>query len=235
MRVEATSIIQWSLCLFLSVPIHGFDAFWEPLLQTLNQERICEGETGLDASVDLLAPRIDAETAKLLWPGTGSAHALSLAEAVLNTIATHPVTSPSNAHQYDKGEQIGFCFGRALAVHYLLLKAGVSPCDIFKIFAMGALMVHHQIWHFHVAVVVRDAEHGLFVVDPSFAQVLSITVWMKEVERYDMKYPHPTTKFYMTDPRKFLPSPGPYDAAIMGGPLLCDYFTLLGHLLAQDF
>jgi len=263
-RLAAAPIIFLQACLFLSGEIRAqekhhsdFNDVWAVLIDTLNQEQSGCDNIGVDPSIDLFSQNqkelkqigpqeaskgIEAMNNAMLESLRSSTHgnidvslgASPIPAAVLREFDSNPVLSLANIHRFENGEQIGFCFGRALALHYLLLKAGVSSCDIYKIFAIGNLMFNYQIWHFHVAVLIRDAANGFVVVDPSFGQPLSVDDWMKSVEKHDIKYPRSQTRFYVTDPRKLVPSAGVYDAQTLGGPILREYFTFLGsYLLAR--
>lgn len=163
---------------------------------------------------------------------SADAEQLRKMQGVIDEIEAHPVTSSDAVHDFEDGTQIGFCFGRALMAHYLLLKADLQQVDMRKVFVIGELMVNRQMWNFHVAVMVRDSRSGWIVVDPLQRKPLSLSEWVTVMKSYDIKFPFSRTRFYVTDVRKFLPSSGVYDRDAFSHPSLRLYFDLLGHSLA---
>ncbi|RYZ49998.1 MAG: hypothetical protein EOP07_23595, partial [Proteobacteria bacterium] len=148
----------------------------------------------------------------------------SLAKSVLKNVQNNPVAKLEASQNYDPSGQLGFCFGRALLVHYELLKAGVKQQDIAKIFVAGQLRVAHQIWNFHVAVMVRDAKHGFIVIDPLYDEPMSLKAWSELVASYDMKGTLSRARFYSSDPRRFLPSGERYGMEQFENKYLKKYF-----------
>lgn len=149
------------------------------------------------------------------------------AEDALRFVMEKSVSAPKNIANFEEGDQIGFCFGRALMLHYLLLRAGVLPKDLAKIFAVGTFNVGDQFWRFHVAVMV-NAEEGLLIVDPLYGNVATLDEWTSNVSSLDINYPYPRARFYITDAKKFMPQAGVYDLSLMGTPALKAYFFALG-------
>lgn len=148
-----------------------------------------------------------------------------IAQRILNIIETNNITSSKNTYEFDNSNEIGFCFGRAMLVHYFLIKAGIDPQDILKIFTLGELLVDHQFWHFHVAIMLRDSMHGYIIVDPLFENPLAYKTWIEKIHQYEIKYPFSRARFYITDPRKFLPASGFYDLASLSQQILRGYFN----------
>jgi hypothetical protein len=161
----------------------------------------------------------------------GATSQLPLAKRILRGVAAHPITGMESVFTREHSGEIGFCFGRALFVHRELLKAGMAQQDLVKIFALGELSVDKQLWRFHVAVGIRDPKQGILMIDPLFPEVQSIAQWMREIEKFDIKFPYSRTRFYPTDPRKFLPSGGRYDKAQLNDPVFKKYFTALASSL----
>ncbi len=153
------------------------------------------------------------------------------AEIVLASVTQHPVAGIAATAPRERSGEIGYCFGRALLAHYLLLKAGVPSSDLIKVFALGELMMQGQFWRFHVAVGVRDATHGFLMVDPLHPMVLPVAEWLKRTAGYDIKQPLSRVRFYPTDPRKFLPAFGVYDLKQLKEPHLRAYFADLAATL----
>lgn len=146
---------------------------------------------------------------------------------VLDAVAKNPIANPDNVEDFANGNQIGFCFGRALLVHYLLLKAGVRPEDLVKVFAIGQLEVQKQFWKFHVTIMVRDSKSGFLAIDPLQKKTIEYRKWLEINESYDIKRPLSRIRFYVTDPRKFLPAPGSYSLKQIEDPILKPYFASL--------
>lgn len=147
-------------------------------------------------------------------------------DTTLRVMESSNTASTKNVSSYDDGEQIGFCFARALYGHYLLRKAGVSQKHIFKLFALSDLKVGAQFWHFHVALLVRD-KNGLLVLDPLFKEVTNWEDWRRNLENLDVKSPNARVRFYVSDPRKLRPESGVYDLALLSNPHVKLYFDNL--------
>src|SRR5690606_14822446 len=98
--------------------------------------------------------------------------------------------------------------GRALLSHHLLIEAGVPAGDIAKIFTVGQLRFDGELWQYHVAILVRDSQHGFVVVDPLHAAPLPYPEWLDINQAYGIKHPLSRVRFYVTDARKFTPSTG---------------------------
>lgn len=150
------------------------------------------------------------------------------AQNILKKVSEDFTSSSRYIHDYQSGDQIGFCFGRALLIHYALLKSGIPQDDIRKIFAIGDLLVGGQNWEYHVAVMVKDSDLGFIVIDPLQPALTGYEDWVKEVEAHSIKTPYSRIRFYITDPRKFLPNSSIYSLAALSEPILKDYFWELG-------
>lgn len=174
--------------------------------------------------------RLNAQTLRALEALNAPSHTVdysAAANAVLKAAKQNPVTNLANTQARERGNEIGFCFGRALLVHYLLLKAGVPQHELAKVFTIGQLMVEGQLWRFHVGVLVRDFKHGFLVVDPLQERVLPYKEWIEINKNYDVKGSLSRARFYVTDPRKFLASYGAYHPAQLQDPALKEYFAAL--------
>lgn len=150
-----------------------------------------------------------------------------LAQEILQKVAKSQVASLENVRMYPRGGEIGFCFGRALYIHYLLVKAGVPQEQLIKIFTLGELLVGGQVWRFHVALAVRDKKAGFLVLDPLQSKPIPYGDWLKVVSKYDIKGPFSRSRFYVTEPRKFLPAFPEHDLKQLGDPHLKPYFEAL--------
>lgn len=143
---------------------------------------------------------------------------------ILYRVESHPVAGSKRATVYDNQLQIGFCFGRALVMHYYLLKAGIPQQDILKVFALGDFKIAGQFWHFHVAVVVYDNGQWI-VLDPLYGELATFQDWMANVQSLEIKHPFSRARFYLTDPRKFMPTSGSYDIKSLQQDGLEHYFS----------
>ncbi len=149
------------------------------------------------------------------------------AELTLAQIRDNPVARVENVMHYDPSGQIGFCFGRALLIHHQLLKAGVKAQHMARIFVVGQLLLEKQLWQFHTAILVRDAKEGFVVIDPLQPKLMGYREWMTTNAAYEIKGRYSRARFYVTDPRKFLPGATRYDLKQLEHPALKEYFAAL--------
>jgi hypothetical protein len=161
-----------------------------------------------------------------LAPSRGKDYA-ALAQKILDQVRSNPVAKLESWHEYDPSGQLGFCFGRALLSHYLLLKAGVKQDDIGKVFVAGQLRVASRMWTFHVAVLIRDEKQGFLVVDSLLEKPVSLAEWRDRTASYDIKGDFSRARFYVTDPRKFVPTSGGYSQELISEENLKKYFDEL--------
>lgn len=152
---------------------------------------------------------------------------------IIESINQNPITSIHSVYGYQYGDQIGFCYARAMYAHWLLLKSGIAQDKIFKIFALGNFRWGATIWHFHVAVLVQDDELGFLVIDPLNQDIAQINDWTLMVARLEINSPWPRARFFITDPRKFMPQSGPYNLDQIKLAPIENYFFLLGQDLAK--
>ncbi len=151
----------------------------------------------------------------------------ALGESVLKSVRSNPVARLESSQSFDPSGQLGFCFGRALLVHYELLKAGVKQEDLGKVFVAGQLRVGAQMWNFHVAVVALDSKKNYLVIDPLLEKPVSLSEWRAITSAYDIKGSLSRARFYVTDPRKFLPATGRYSLQLLTEKHLKKYFDEL--------
>ena len=134
---------------------------------------------------------------------------------VLNSVKRNPVVSPAYGARYDSRKVgIGYCFGRAAYVHFALLKMGLQPQSIKKIWAVGPIDSGGEIkWDFHVATVAYSTEQGWLVIDNDLDEVTSVRKWTKQIKAgsADQKL-----RFYITDAEKFSVDLGAYSFLQMG-------------------
>ncbi|MES3038480.1 MAG: hypothetical protein V4736_11295 [Bdellovibrionota bacterium] len=141
-------------------------------------------------------------------------------QAVIESINNHPIINFFNSQRYDQpGVSIGFCFGRATYAHLALLKMGVHPDSIKKIWAVGPMNAGGIMWSFHVATVVRSTEGGWMVIDNYPNKLLNVTQWMNLFKQQNKEH---NLRIYFTQPEKFSVSLSKYDRVQMGLDLTAD-------------
>lgn len=149
---------------------------------------------------------------------------LSEAEAygLYNWLETHPVASSHSTMKYDPHSQIGFCFGRATAVHLEALGRPykLHPSAVRKIWVIGPM---HGGWGHHVATIVLSSndseskEPTFMVIDP-VTGVVSATEWVKNIRtNYQISTRDPLM-YFVTEPSRFGPFPGRYTKMDLFGP-----------------
>lgn len=139
-------------------------------------------------------------------------------DRVLSHVITHPVASildPANVTKYDPDGVIGFCFGRAMAVHLAARKIGLDQRSIRKVFIIGDMRSGPDPeWRFHVTTIVRGPEGKWYALDPiaSFGpkpRVLTVSQWSQWVRSiWDRPQPGKVdfTKIYMVQPDFVIPN-----------------------------
>lgn len=157
--------------------------------------------------------------------GSGAEAARKNAEKAFQVLVSNPVSKIESEHRYDPRGDIGFCFGRAALAHYLLLKYGVAPGNLAKIFAVGRLRYKEQLWDFHMATMVKGEKGQWWVVDSLFDKVLSVSDWMDRAAAFDVNPSASQVRFYVTDPRKFQPVYGQYREKELNIKELRPYFN----------
>lgn len=168
---------------------------------------------------------------KVLKAPTPSSHLVSAitqvqAQGLLDQMLRHPVVGDEATQRYDSnGDQAGFCFGRAAYLHAELLRRGVHPKSIGKIFAVGGLIQPGGgVWDFHVATVVRKSGGGWLAIDGLSPKPLELEAWTESILKMALFPSRPTLRFYFADAVKFLPIPGGYTAEKMDVPIYQGYF-----------
>ena len=122
--------------------------------------------------------------------------------------ANHPVARLDRLSQYDPSGHIGFCFGRAMTVHLIARRMGLSNDSIRKLFIIGYLDTREDPqgdpeWRFHVTTLVKGEKGAWYAVDPIMQGVMSIKEWVKYVRAtWDKKN---QALLYMTSPSTIIP------------------------------
>jgi hypothetical protein len=139
-------------------------------------------------------------------------------------LSNNAVTKRGSHPRYDPSGTIGYCFGRAAYVHYLLLRAGVPQQHIAKIFGLGKLKWEQGLWDYHMATMIPADDGQWLVIDNLFEKVLTHREWMERVAQFDIKKDLSQVRFYVTDPRKFQPAYAQYSLSNFNIPELKDFF-----------
>ncbi len=155
----------------------------------------------------------------------GTAANFGVAQKIYQSLVANEVSKVDAVLRYDPVGDVGFCFGRATMVHYLLLQAGVKPQQIAKIFAVGNLLYRDQLWNFHMATMVKGEKGKWWVIDSLFNRVLSHSEWMNKALTLDTDPKLAQLRFYVSDPRKFQPSYGQYRLEYFQQAELKPYFS----------
>jgi len=90
-------------------------------------------------------------------------------QELFNYVVHHKVaaTTPENEKKYDPEGKIGYCYGRAMAVHLRARRMGLKPDSIRKLFIVGDLRQSEKPeWRFHVTTLIKGTEGGWYAVDP---------------------------------------------------------------------
>ena len=146
-----------------------------------------------------------------------------LGESILLSLLNSSVVSPNVVQKYDPYGDVGFCFGRATFVHLELIRRGVNPNRIGKVFLMGNFSHSGHHWDFHVATFVWD-QTSILVIDDTVGRTMSLDDWFQSIEKFDFNPDAPTAMLYITDPAKFHPALGPYTEQILKLPQYNNYF-----------
>lgn len=162
--------------------------------------------------------------------GGGSLTSTEIRE-VLKAMVAHPIVGPAGYAKYDPDHRVGFCFGRAAFAHLELLARGARAQEVAKIFALGSLRHRGGPWRFHVATVVKDDQGRWWAVDSLQKDILEVGAWIRAVNAMDIDPKAPTVRYYVTDPAKFQPLLGAYEAKMLQDPLFNGYFVDLAGAL----
>ncbi|MGE0526330.1 MAG: protein-glutamine glutaminase family protein [Bdellovibrionales bacterium] len=132
-------------------------------------------------------------------------------------VSSHPVAGLEGIGRYDRqptgiGDgEIGFCYGRAMAVHLLARKMGLEEQSIKKIFIAGDLNNQQGTrWRFHMATMVKGNDGKWYVIDPIMPSlgatgVLSPYRWMEVIKtEFDLPDGEDESRFYVTDTKSIM-------------------------------
>lgn len=132
------------------LPLRERDIAISKALQTKNADLLKLLDTNVNADPNLVLGSLSQEQA----------------QRVLLSLVNHPIVgNDALEKKYDVAREVGFCFGRATFVHMELLRRGVDPSSIAKIFAIGRLNHEAEAWDYHVTTIVRGNGGKWLVID----------------------------------------------------------------------
>ncbi len=135
---------------------------------------------------------------------------------LLNHVYNHPVASFDALDKYDVqptgvgNHEIGFCYGRAMAVFLAARRMGLANDRIQKLFIAGDLRNSSVRWRFHMTTIVMGDDGQWHVIDPLLVAlgsqgVNNPAVWMDVVKKkYDLPDGTDDSHFFVTDTRAIM-------------------------------
>lgn len=90
-------------------------------------------------------------------------------QALFNYVRDHKVAAltAENLKKYDPTGEVGYCYGRAMAVHLRARRMGLRPEAIRKLFIIGDLRSGTaREWRFHVTTLVKGDDLRWYAIDP---------------------------------------------------------------------
>lgn len=156
------------------------------------------------------------------WPGVDQ----KKIQEIYQRLKEHKVAKLSEVKKYDKPGNVGFCHGRATAAHYMLIEEKVPQESILKVYALGRFHFFGVDWTYHMATAVKGNAGQWWVIDSIFEAPLEIKDWMIQVnERFSKQKSNRHTRFYTSDPRKFLPTSSAYKYEYFQNELIKTYYS----------
>lgn len=123
-------------------------------------------------------------------PVTNQALSKDQLQILFNQASRHPVSDLDNLSKYDPTGEIGFCFGRAMAVQLMARKMGLDPQSIQKLFVIGDLRSGpNPEWRFHVTTLGFGKDNTWYAIDPimtpplAHGGPLTMQQWMQIVQK----------------------------------------------------
>jgi hypothetical protein len=131
-------------------------------------------------------------------------------QKVFTAAVNHKVASMDMLWKYDPTGEIGFCFGRAMAVHLIARRQGLAESSIRKLFIIGDLRSGEAPeWRFHVTTLVKGNEGNWYAIDPlmtpplAAGTPLSVQGWIEIVQAtWDRQH---RARFYQVSARSVMP------------------------------
>lgn len=128
------------------------------------------------------------------------------ADEFLEFAQWHPQSSPYIVAHWDPEGQIGFCFGRAMAVDLEARFRGLDRNAIAKAWVVGQMKLGTSEWAWHVTTILYSHELGWVAIDPIYDEVISIEEWYEDMQAANRKAGHDDLRIYFTQSQRFGPS-----------------------------
>ncbi len=138
----------------------------------------------------------------------------SEAQRLWKVIQTHTVVGTEHISKYEPANvRIGYCFGRAMYGHLMLLKMGLQKESILKVWAIGKAVTSEGTWDFHVATLAYTPDQGWVSIDPFFGKPMPAAEWIQNFNKFSSDK---RMRFYVTSPQKFSMGIGRYNPQNLG-------------------
>jgi len=174
--------------------------------------------SGVALAEELPQDRVRAEYDQILQQAPATKTSLTADERtrLLNHVYNHPVASFEAISKYDHqptgigDREIGFCYGRAMAVNLAARRMGLASDRIQKLFIAGDLRNATVRWRFHMTTIVPGDDGKWYVIDPLLVSlghsgVSEPAAWMEIVKRkYDLHDGVDDSHFFVTDTRSIM-------------------------------
>lgn len=191
---------------FSQKPDRLYDYYLQQIEHLSNEEIASLNQLMADSINNYIPPANDHRAQAIDW---------KRAQRILDVVFDHPTIGFKADDFYSQpGEEMGFCFGRAMYMHLLALKLGIQKESIKKIWAVGPMHSDKPgiEWGYHVALLIFSKQ-GWIVLDPNSMRVLPIQEW---VRIYSLKSLDGRLRFYATGAEKFGLYSGQYSRYILG-------------------
>jgi hypothetical protein len=126
-------------------------------------------------------------------------------QVLYDYVALHRVTCESALKKYDPQGIMGFCFGRAMALHLAARRMGLSPEGVRKLFIIGKLGAGGVTeWRFHVAALVRGDDGEWHALEYNIARApCTIKEWIRAMRsQWDLER---RARLYVVTPLAVIP------------------------------
>lgn len=164
-------------------------------------------------------------------PGMSRQEALAL----WDELARHPIVRSPTDKKYDPTGNIGFCFGRAAAAHWMALwQARVPNAYARKVFLVGNMRGGAILWGWHVTFAVR-AKEGAFwwAIDPVHPQkVVTVENWYKAFSQNSL---NGDQVLFTTAASRLAPNSPRYPRNLLSSTQYNGYFCDLHRNLSSHF
>ena len=142
-------------------------------------------------------------------PLAGRKAALNLVEReklFQETLAIKPVKESLGGAYNGSNNDIGFCFGRAMAFHLQALRSGLRKEGIQKLWVVGDLKRGEVAWSYHVTTIVMGVDGVWYAMDPFFGRQMPAHEWVAIMRNeFDAKG---TMRLFKTEAARFSPVNG---------------------------